>query len=328
MSEYLTKYFNSITLNEATSVYDDSLLTVVSANGYYSDGTVTRYQTNGVLGLNLMCTTCVSYPCTSGISMPTGTIGRFDLKTTFGSFIGAIKITIPNVTDSPIGFQILKDSTPYDVKFSSTNALSAGEVSAPITNELSLFSSGSVPVCSAYNFSSMSLPTYTYNGSEWFTDNVISTISLLNKRPAYFHAQLDSLILYVPKTTTTDFTLNTIVVSTCDTGSTETPITIGCPVVLPSVPTSGPQVSSTAACTASIVSTLHVGYVSGATVSNDVRISLNDFIFSDANSNSKASSAWYTINRENADGGSGGVTGLKSVIKIEDGIVVSLQNCS
>ena len=325
MSEYLTKYFNSITLDEATSVYDDSLLTVVSVNGYYSDGTVTRYQTDGVLGLNLICTTCVSYPCTSGISMPTDTIGRFDLKTTFGSVIGAIKITIPNVTDSPIGFQILKDSIPYDVKFSSTNALSAGEVSAPIVNELSLFSSGNTPVCSSYNFSSMSLPTYTYDGSEWITDNVLSTISLLNKRPAYFHTQLDSLILYVPKTTTTDFTLNTIVVSTCDTGSTETPVTIGCPVVLPSVSISNPQPNSTTACLNNVINeTLYVGYVSGSTVNGVVTISLNDFIFNDANGSVKAMDAWYTVNGFNTGACPEGNT---SRLQIENGIVINVQCC-
>tara|TARA_R110000822_G_scaffold83293_4_gene196356 strand:+ start:1229 stop:2215 length:987 start_codon:yes stop_codon:yes gene_type:complete len=328
MSEYLTKYFNSITLNEATSVYDDSLLTVVSANGYYSDGTVTRYQTDGVLGLNLICTTCVSYPCTSGITISMVNVGRFDLKTTFGSAIGAIKVTIPNVTLEPVGIQLLKDSIPYDVKFSSTNSVSSGEISAPIVNELSLFSSGSTPVCSDYNFSSISLPTYAYDGSDWVTDNVLSTIPLLNKRAAYWYTELDDLILYIPKTSTTDFTLNTIVLSICGSDAQATPISIGCPVVLPSVPVSNIEQNSANACQNNDYEfTYYVGYVSGSTVGGDTRISVNDFIFNDENGEVKRADGFYGVAKTNLYGGTN-PSYPYGFIQVENGVVIQIGSCT
>jgi hypothetical protein len=327
MSEYLTKYFNAPTFSEATTVYDDALLSTVSVDGYYSDGVVTRYQLTGVLGLNATCPTCVTYPCTSGVTIPTVDVARYDLKTTFGTDIGAIKLTVSNLGLYPIGIQLMKDNIQYDVKFSSTDTAfeALGQINAPVTFDLSFFSSGATAPCSAYNFSSLSLPTYMYNGTTWATDDVLSTVSLTNKRGATTEESLDTLILYVPKTSATDFTLRTIAVAPCGGASLATPISIGCPVALPSFDVSGPQPNQGAACLASIASIFYVGYVSGSTVGSDVRISLNDFIFDDANGNVKATDAWYGINRVNAEGG--GAAGEKSRIQVQDGIVINLQSC-
>ena len=327
MSEYLTKYFNAPTFSEATTVYDDALLSTVSVDGYYSDGVVTRYQLSGVLGLNATCPTCVTYPCTSGVTIETIVFGRYDLKTTFGSTIGAIKLTVSNVDVHPIGIQLMKDNVEYDVKFSSTDTAfgALGQVNAPITNELSLFSSGVTPPCSSYNFSSLSLPTYIYNGTTWSTDDILSTVSLTNKRNTTAEDSINTLILYIPKISATDFTLRTIAVAPCGGKLTAPLVEIGCPIALPAFNVSGPQPNQSAACLTSIASTLYVGYVSGSTVSGDVRISLNDFIFDDANGNVKATDAWYGINRVNAEGG--GAAGEKSRIQVQDGIVINLQSC-
>jgi hypothetical protein len=326
MSEYLTKYFNAPTFSEATTVYDDALLSTVSVDGYYSDGVVTRYQLTGVLGLNATCPTCVTYPCTSGVTIPTVDVARYDLKTTFGTDIGAIKLTVSNLGLYPIGIQLMKDNIQYDVKFSSTDTAfeALGQINAPVTFDLSFFSSGATAPCSAYNFSSLSLPTYMYNGTTWATDDVLSTVSLTNKRGATTEESLNILVLYIPKTSATDFTLRTIAVAPCG-GTALHPISIGCPIALPAFDVSGPQPNQSAACFTSIASTLYVGYVSGSTVSGDVRISLNDFIFDDANGNVKATDAWYGINRVNAEGG--GAAGEKSRIQVQDGIVINLQSC-
>jgi hypothetical protein len=329
MSLYLTKYFNASSLNDATTIYDDELLTVVSANGYYSDGVTTRYQLDGVLGSNKTCPTCLSYPCTSGIDIPTDGIGRYNLKTTFGADIGAIKVLIKGVGTMPIGVQLLKDSVPIDNKFSSTSSSYSliGQINAPIANALSFFSSSNSTsgVCKSFNFSSISLPTYTYSGSNWVTDNVNANINMTNRRSVVQNADLEDLLIYIPKTSATDIFLTTIAVSPCGGTALTNKIEIGCPLALPTFDVSGPQPNANAACDAGIASQLYVGYVSGATVGGDVRISVNDFIFDDANGNIKATDAWYGINRINAEGG--GSAGLKSRIQVQDGIVVKLQSC-
>ena len=327
MSDYLTKYFNAPTFSEATTVYDDDLLSTVSADGYYSDEVVTRYQLSGVLGINETCPTCVSYPCTDAVGINTLLPARFDLKTTFGSDIGAIKLTVPNVQSFPIGIQLIKDNIKFDVKFSSTNSLSIGQINAPITNELSLFSSGATAPCSSYNFSSISLPTYTYNGTIWVTDNVLSTVSLTNKRTATTEETLNDLILYVPKTSAADFTLRTIAVFPC--GGQSAPITIGCPVSLPSFAISNVESTLADACANNdYENTFYVGYVLGATVGGDVRINLNDFIFNDSNGGIKPPNGYYGINGYNKVGGIINPSFPYAFIKVEDGIVIEVGSCT
>ena len=330
MSEYLTKYFNAPTFSEATTVYDDDLLSTVSVDGYYSDGVVTRYQFSGVLGLNATCPTCVTYPCTSGVAIPTVDVARYDLKTTFGAAIGAIKLTVSNVGAFPIGIQLMKDNIQYDVKFSSTDTAfeALGQINAPVTFDLSFFSSGATAPCSAYNFSSLSLPTYMYNGTTWTTDDVLSTVSLTNKRGATTEETLNTLILYVPKTSATDFTLRTIAVAPCGGAGQAAPISIGCPVALPSVQISPLETNVGDACDNIFYSdTCYVGYVSGATVGGDVRVNLNDFIFNDANGQTKRPNGFYGISGANKVGGIN-PSFPYAFIEIEDGIVVRVGTCT
>ena len=78
MATYGTYYFNGPDLASATSVYTDEALTILAADGWYSDGTVTRKQVGGVLGVQLDCPSC-GIPCSevvadSGnvVSVPTG----------------------------------------------------------------------------------------------------------------------------------------------------------------------------------------------------------------------------------------------------------------
>ena len=58
MALYGTYYFNGPDLASATSVYTNEALTVLAADGFYSDGITHREQTAGVLGPNLTCPSC------------------------------------------------------------------------------------------------------------------------------------------------------------------------------------------------------------------------------------------------------------------------------
>lgn len=333
MSLYLTKYFNASSLNDATTIYDDELLTVVSANGYYSDGVTTRYQLDGVLGSNKTCPTCLSYPCTSGIDIPTDGIGRYNLKTTFGADIGAIKVLIKGVGTMPIGVQLLKDSVPIDNKFSSTSSSYSliGQINAPIANALSFFSSSNSTsgVCKSFNFSSISLPTYTYSGSNWVTDNVNANINMTNRRSVVQNADLEDLLIYIPKTSATDIFLTTIAVSPCGGTALTNKIEIGCPLALPAVLLTSAETSQSDACENNNYEiTCYVGYVSGSTVGGDVRININDFIFYDSNGETKLADGYYGLSGANKVGGITNPSFPYAFIKVEDGIVVSVGTCT
>lgn len=53
-----TYYLNAASLALATSVYSDSGLTTLAADGYYSDNSIVRQQVSGVLQAQSSCPGC------------------------------------------------------------------------------------------------------------------------------------------------------------------------------------------------------------------------------------------------------------------------------
>ncbi len=332
MSEYLTKYFNAATFNDATTVYDNAILTSVSVNGYYSDGVVTRYQTSGVLGPNLTCPSCPSFSCTSGVDIPLGTqVARFDLQTQFNT-VGAIKVTVKRIDLAPVGIQLLIDEVPIDNIFSFTppaasSSYPEGPVSAPSFNELSFFSTNNItfkdPACDEYLFSSINLNTYTYNGVDWGSNNTLINVPLSNKAtaiPRVATTQTD-LVMYIPKTSVSPVTtLRTIGVTTCPATS-DLKVEIECPAVLPSISVLGfDSTSSVDACSDSEAITVYHGAVAGT---SGTLIKINDWVFSDANSNSKPANGYYKVDGTILDG----VPSSPGTFKLVNGVVSEIQTC-
>jgi hypothetical protein len=61
---YITYYLNGSSLSNATSIFTDIGLTTLAANGYYSNGAVSRQQVGGVLQAANVCPSCVpDVPC-------------------------------------------------------------------------------------------------------------------------------------------------------------------------------------------------------------------------------------------------------------------------
>ena len=58
MATQSTYYLDGPSLGSATVVYTDSALTVVAADGWYSDGTISRQQSSGVLLAQSTCGDC------------------------------------------------------------------------------------------------------------------------------------------------------------------------------------------------------------------------------------------------------------------------------
>lgn len=56
-------YMDAATLSLATAVYDNAALTIASADGWYSDGTIVRQQVNGVLLAQAPCPSCTVGVC-------------------------------------------------------------------------------------------------------------------------------------------------------------------------------------------------------------------------------------------------------------------------
>jgi hypothetical protein len=65
-------YLNAPSLASATSVFTDDTLLVLAADGFYSDGVISREQVGGVLLPQQTCPSCVSYNCVEGICTDPG----------------------------------------------------------------------------------------------------------------------------------------------------------------------------------------------------------------------------------------------------------------
>lgn len=79
-----TYYLNAPSLGSATAVFSNSTLTTLAADGFYSDGVISRQQVSGVLLPQQVCTAIpedianLHWSFTEG-AIFTGTIGQMDL---------------------------------------------------------------------------------------------------------------------------------------------------------------------------------------------------------------------------------------------------------
>lgn len=68
-----TYYFDTASFANATTIFDDADLTVVSANGFYSDNSIVREQVSGVLFAGQSCTVPTPTPTPTPSPTPTPT---------------------------------------------------------------------------------------------------------------------------------------------------------------------------------------------------------------------------------------------------------------
>jgi hypothetical protein len=72
MATSSTYFLNAPSLASSTSVFDDDELSILAADGFYSDGIISREQVSGVLLPQQTCPSCVSYNCVEGICIDPG----------------------------------------------------------------------------------------------------------------------------------------------------------------------------------------------------------------------------------------------------------------
>ena len=101
MATYQQYYYDGLNFATCTSVYDDPALTVVSADGWYSQGGIFRQMLNGVLLAATNCPSC-AIPCGSAIN-GNGGFGVYRATLDFGNSVGAaiINFNVGN-NDNPI----------------------------------------------------------------------------------------------------------------------------------------------------------------------------------------------------------------------------------
>mgnify|MGYP003632422317 CR=1 FL=1 len=108
-----TYCFDGINFSQATSLYTDSTLTILAADGYYSQGGVIRQQLNGILLNAQPCSGCF-VPCGNGISVSQSQNGFFDINFDVANTSGAVIAYFYMGGSIPDGVLANYDSTSYN----------------------------------------------------------------------------------------------------------------------------------------------------------------------------------------------------------------------
>tara|TARA_R110002074_G_scaffold364561_1_gene538066 strand:+ start:124 stop:1050 length:927 start_codon:yes stop_codon:yes gene_type:complete len=228
----LGNYFlDAATLSGATAVFTDATLTTAAPDGYYSDSTVVRQQSGGVLLLGAVSCPSCSSPCGTSITV-TGVSAIYDINYNVGSDIGATIIYF-NAGTIPDGIRALYNSTYYNNLTSTvwgylsssqpTNFTYVGITASDCSIGTTLDGGGYTSVVEK-----------NFNGSNFDTVGTSGTVTGTSADVVLTSTDPRWCTLYFPKTSTTPDNSLVQIFGPCP--ATGWDIEINCPAVLTGVP--------------------------------------------------------------------------------------------
>ena len=305
----LNKYINSSDFLTATSVYDDSNLLTVSADGYYQFGGNYRQQLSGVLGPLVLCETCIppAIACGEGVNPPSGTQGLYNLTFDSGdtaSDVGAIVIYF-NPQGVPDGLRVLYDGVYYNAVSSPTNGRI--QSTSGVADAFTLLGNSNacvptLPNTTSYNYFD------GFTGSSWNAGTPTPQNITLNNGDNQYGGADEYSTLVIPKTSATPSDVSVQVLGPCS--GTAWTVEVDCPITLPSF-TASANIGSSVNCTAASV-TYYFAKHRGAV--NTIPV-LTSWVFSDSNGATVLTDGNYVMADNN-------------VITIVSGVVTAIVVCT
>lgn len=304
-------YLNAPSLQSATAVFYDASLTVCAADGYYSDGTITRQQVGCVLLPQEYCPSC-GVSCSPLGEITTEAIqGIYRLSVNTGdnpTDVGAIIIEF-NVNDVPNGIIATLDTNTYNELSSVTEGYLASSVLGTVT-----YIGKSADNCGLYGGgTTLSLPVSSFDGVNWVTTG---SSEFLTMNPAYTVLTANrprKCIMVVPKTNSIFDTLIVDIITACpDDNAT---ITVNCPSLLRSFTGSIEEFDNIIRCDLPTNVTYYVAPVNGV----NPYLGLYDWVFTDAYGENKLPNGYYKTNF---------LTLPNDTIQVQNGVIISItQTC-
>ena len=273
-----TFYLDAPSLSTATVVYSNAALTTVAADGYYSDGSISRQQVSGALLPPVICPAC-AIPCGGTISA-SGNQGIYYVSTDLGSDIGAVVIRF-NPQTVPDGILAVYDSTIYNGVSSPSFGWLQGTAGLPT------YIGATSGDCGIVAGSPYTLNEFEYNGSSFVSLGTTESVSILAGQIDFTASAPGNTVMVIPKTAASPSILDLTFIGPCV--STVFNISALCPAALPSFASSTVNVDSSTACADTVDQTYYVAYVNGATGV----LGLYDLVFSDANGEFKLGAGYY-----------------------------------
>jgi hypothetical protein len=278
MATSSTYYLNAPSLGSATSVFTNADLTVLAADGFYSDGVIVREQISGLLVAQQTCPACAT-PCGGSISA-SGQQGIYYLNIDLGTDIGAVVVTF-NPISVPDGISALFNSVVYNGVSSPSYGWLQGTAGLPT------YVGATGNDCGIVANSPYTLDEFQYNGSTFTDLGTTTSVSVVSGQMQLTAGGPGSCKMVIPKTAASPSVVDMTFIGPCL--GTVFGIGVACPAPLTSFASSTVNVDSATACSDTIDQTYYVAHVNGAAGTLD----LYDLVFSDANGEFKLGAGFY-----------------------------------
>ncbi len=304
-------YLNGTTLSNSTTVFDDAALTIVSADGFYADGSgISREQVSGILGPIQSCPECLT-PCGSPIGVGGLGEGVYELNVDLGATLGAVIVKFTPVS-IPDGIRATYNGVLYNKLSSPVDGYHGSTVSGGYTylgNDVPQPPDFCLPTAgTTYS----GLTKYKYKDGVGYQDTGTTT----SVTPQAGEISLTSgsapgdCVMVIPKVAASPNNINLDMVGTCP--GTAFTVEVECPVLLTSFLSSVRGNTQIQACGFVVINTpIYNAPVSG-TAGNPA---VNDWVFSDAYGSNVLPQGFYKINA------------LEFIEVDANGIIIQRANC-
>lgn len=302
-------YLNAPSIGSATSIFVNADLTVLAADGFYSDGVIVREQVSGVLLPQQTCPTCAT-PC-GGIISASGQQGVYLLDLSTGdtsSDVGAVVVTF-NPQGVPDGIRATLGTNVYNKLSSSVDGLHQSTIANNIT-----FVGAEYGDCGISGTTYPALVEFRYNGTAFVATGGTQSITVAPGDVSLSSPNAPgNLKMVIPKTTPSPSIINFEVVGPCS--GTVWQMAVACPVLLTGFSSSIVGASSEAVCELPQDTTYY-----SVPVSTPGIISVYDFVFVDAYGAVPLDAGFYKA--------TGSISGDNDWFEVDtNGIVIAIGIC-
>jgi len=279
-------YLNGTTLSNSTSVFLDEAQTVCADDGYFSDGTVVRYQSDCLLGPIQQCPSCSGRPCaTSNSDLPIfafGSPGIYNASIDVGTSIGAVIINLNNYM--PNGVIAKFGNSTYN----KVSVQGFGLTSAPsgLPNYFGDITPSADPSASSPYY----IPNYDLNVNSFILSPIYDTVNVLTTQESDTNNPSSYGVMVIPKTTATPTIIDVSHYCVLDPASFQ--YSVLCPRALPQIIATS-VANNSDPCDATSNSVYYVASVNGQQTGPNITVDLYDYVFLDQNGQTPLPDGWY-----------------------------------
>lgn len=311
MPTSLPYFLDGSSLVDSTAVYNNSGLTILAPDGYYSDGLNIRQQVGGLLLPVQPCPSC-GLPCTVEGSLLGGDEGEYRMTIDTGSLpanTGAIVVRF-RVGNAPDGMIVNYDGNVYN------------EFSSPIFGYLAgapggaTYLGNSSTVCDPTGLvGPHTLNVFNWDGSVFVPSGGTNTINTLSSELALTPSAPDDPtnwnVLVVPKPGVSPSTIDITIYAPCENTSFLFSVACAGKIKKINASTGFKDYNVEGFCEASLTNNLYPVRVNGVAP----YLGLYDWIFTDENGANKAPDGFYRTNN---------LVAPNDTIKVVNGVIVQI----